>query len=131
MNEIEPIPLTPLSFPENTSDKIDKLRDDIMDQHLKIKITDGRYFIGILKCVDQQKNVILFNSIEIRPVRVIENPIALNIDEEAKSFANEGHLKRLQEDAKQGIERINHASLTLIPGEYIVSIELGKETASE
>ncbi|KAI7869921.1 hypothetical protein BDF14DRAFT_1721753 [Spinellus fusiger] len=91
-----------------TTDKIQQLR-----QHLnfkaRIKTSDERTFIGVLVCIDKQKNTILANTDEFRGGKAQEKETATRTLLSLHSFFY--------------IDEQRFVGLVMIPGKHIVKVE--------
>ncbi|KAJ5156227.1 Ribonucleoprotein LSM domain eukaryotic/archaea-type [Penicillium capsulatum] len=92
--------------------------DGLLGRQLRVHATDSRMFVGIFKCTDAERNIILANSFEYR----FPTPSAI----EAAATGNESWEKT---PATRGATvKVNMTSrligLIVIPGKHITKIEL-------
>lgn len=52
---------------ENSSEGLKELKDSFLGQWLRVTLRDDRVFVGTLKAIDNQKNLVLLNPLEVRP----------------------------------------------------------------
>lgn len=92
--------------------------DGLLGRSLRVHTTDSRMFVGIFKCTDAERNLILANSLEYR----FPTPSAV----EAAAKDNEA-LDNTPQSSKATV-KVNMSSrligLIVIPGRHITKIEL-------
>ncbi|KAJ5174947.1 uncharacterized protein N7482_000824 [Penicillium canariense] len=91
----------------------------LLGRTLRIHATDGRMFVGLFKCTDAERNIILANSFEYRL------PTTSAIQEAA---AKETESWDKTSETKSATVKVNMTSrligLIVIPGHHITKIEL-------
>ncbi|KAJ5997092.1 hypothetical protein N7499_006593 [Penicillium canescens] len=89
----------------------------LLGRSLRIHTTDTRMFVGLFKCTDADRNIILANSFEYRMPTTSAVQAAVNEKEQAEGS-----------EAKSATVRVNMTSrligLIVIPGRHITKIEL-------
>ncbi|OOQ86730.1 LSM domain protein [Penicillium brasilianum] len=100
------------------SEKAVEYLNGLLGRTLRIHATDGRMFVGLFKCTDAERNIILANSFEYRL------PTASAI-QEAAAKESESWDKT---EPKAATVKVNMSSrligLIVIPGRHITKIEL-------
>ncbi|KAJ5888242.1 Ribonucleoprotein LSM domain eukaryotic/archaea-type [Penicillium taxi] len=91
--------------------------ESLIGRQLRIHITDSRMFVGLFKCTDSERNIILANSFEYR----------LPTQSVVEAAAKETESWNTAPDTKTTV-KVNMSSrligLIVIPGQYITKIEL-------
>ncbi|KAJ5095811.1 Ribonucleoprotein LSM domain eukaryotic/archaea-type [Penicillium alfredii] len=94
--------------------------EGILGRSLRVHTTDSRMFIGIFKCTDAERNIILANSFEYR----FPTPSAV----EAAAEKQQAQETEAEAEAKSATVKVNMTSrligLIVIPGRHITKIEL-------
>ncbi|KAJ5684431.1 Ribonucleoprotein LSM domain eukaryotic/archaea-type [Penicillium maclennaniae] len=93
--------------------------DSLLGRQLRIHTTDSRMFVGIFKCTDAERNIILSNSFEYR----FPTPSAIEA-----AAAKETESWDKTSENKSATVKVNMTNrligLIVIPGIYITKIEL-------
>ncbi|PNS14266.1 hypothetical protein CAC42_6779 [Sphaceloma murrayae] len=82
----------------------------LLNKPLRLHVTDGRMFVGQMKCTDRERNVILACTHEYR------RPSQRSIEQAASAPSTDGKVRLNM------IKRF--VGLVVVPGEYITKIEL-------
>jgi len=97
--------------------------ESLLGRTLRIQTTDTRLFVGLFKCSDNDRNLILANTYEYRFPR----PAGLedaNIPQRSPAAPAEGN------DGDGGVVTVDMTSrfigLVVVPGQYITKIELAE-----
>lgn len=85
----------------------------LLNRTLHIHISDGRMFVGQLKCTDNERNIILAMTHEYR------QPSQADIEMAAEQHERAGSTGNVKVDMKK-----RFVGLIVIPGQYITKIEL-------
>ncbi|KAL4924135.1 LSM domain-containing protein [Aspergillus undulatus] len=98
----------------------------LIGKTLRVHATDGRVFVGVFKCTDAARNIILANTHEYRyPTTAAVRDAALKVEEAAAS-TSESQTQSLVEETQN--LKLNMTSrfigLVVVPGQHITSIEL-------
>ncbi|KAJ5234859.1 Ribonucleoprotein LSM domain eukaryotic/archaea-type [Penicillium citrinum] len=92
--------------------------EGLLGRSLRVHTTDSRMFVGIFKCTDAERNLILANSLEYR------SPTPSAVEAAAKEHEAWDNAPQ----ASQATVKVNMTSrligLIVIPGRYITKIEL-------
>ncbi|GLI73609.1 hypothetical protein PoHVEF18_001829 [Penicillium ochrochloron] len=100
------------------SEKAVEYLNGLIGRTLRIHATDGRIFVGLFKCTDAERNIILANSFEYR----LPTTSAIH---EAAAKETESWDKT---ETKAATVKVNMSSrligLIVIPGRHITKIEL-------
>ncbi|KAJ5103279.1 Ribonucleoprotein LSM domain eukaryotic/archaea-type [Penicillium argentinense] len=92
--------------------------DGLLGRSLRVHTTDTRMFVGIFKCTDAERNLILANSFEYR------RPTTTAVEAAAKQSESCNSLSH----APKTTVKVNMTSrligLIVIPGRHITKIEL-------
>ncbi|KAL4811033.1 hypothetical protein BDV18DRAFT_155643 [Aspergillus unguis] len=91
--------------------------ESLIGKTLRVHATDTRIFVGVFKCTDATRNIILANTHEYRyPTTAAVRDAALAAPDSTKSLEESRNLK------------VNMTSrfigLVVVPGQYITRIEL-------
>ncbi|OJJ02444.1 hypothetical protein ASPVEDRAFT_132177 [Aspergillus versicolor CBS 583.65] len=100
-------------------DEIQAVRylESLIGQTLRVHATDSRVFVGVFKCTDADRNVILANTHEYRhptPAAVRDAAAALNTAPESPEESQKLKLNMTS----------RFIGLVVVPGQHITSIEL-------
>ncbi|KAJ5735406.1 Ribonucleoprotein LSM domain eukaryotic/archaea-type [Penicillium malachiteum] len=93
--------------------------EGLIGRQLRVHTTDSRMFVGLFKCTDSERNIILANSYEYR----LPTPSAVQAAaaKEAESWENNAA-------AKSATVKVNMThrfiGLIVVPGRHITKIEL-------
>ncbi|KAF2223719.1 LSM domain-containing protein [Elsinoe ampelina] len=82
----------------------------LLNKSLRIHVTDGRMFVGQMKCTDQERNIILACTHEYR------RPSKRAIEQAAQNPSADGKVRL------DMVKRF--VGLVVVPGQYITKIEL-------
>lgn len=94
-----------------------KYLSSLLGKTLRIKISDGRVFVGQMKCTDKDRNIILANTHEYRPPTTeAVRAAAVKADRASDKFTANGTCR--------------YVGLVVIPGEHILKIELEEYDSS-
>ncbi|PSK34189.1 hypothetical protein B9Z65_8515 [Elsinoe australis] len=86
----------------------------LLNKSLRIHVTDGRMFVGQMKCTDQERNIILACTHEYR------RPSERAIEQAAAEAAQQPPT-----DGKVRLDMVKRfVGLVVVPGQYITKIEL-------
>ncbi|KAJ6171911.1 Ribonucleoprotein LSM domain eukaryotic/archaea-type [Penicillium chermesinum] len=92
--------------------------ESLLGQVLRIHTTDSRIFVGLFKCTDAERNIILSNTLEYRP------PTPSAVQEAALKEAQ----AREKAETKATTVKVNMTNrfigLVVVPGRHITRIEL-------
>ncbi|KAJ5212316.1 Ribonucleoprotein LSM domain eukaryotic/archaea-type [Penicillium cinerascens] len=93
--------------------------DGLLGRQLRIHTTDSRMFVGIFKCTDSERNVILANSFEYRfpTPSAIEAAAAKETESWDKTSENNSTTVKVNMTSRL-------IGLIVIPGRHITKIEL-------
>ncbi|RJE27173.1 hypothetical protein PHISCL_00526 [Aspergillus sclerotialis] len=100
-----------------------KYLDSLIGQTLRVHTTDTRIFVGVFKCTDAERNIILATTFEYRfpaPSTVREAAAAAN-EKEPDTRTNPPNLKLDMTSRFIG--------LVVVPGQHITKIELEEKPA--
>lgn len=86
---------------------------NLLNRTLHIHISDGRMFVGQLKCTDNERNIILAMTHEYR------QPTQSDMEIAAARHEKEGREGNVKVDMKK-----RFVGLVVVPGQYITKIEL-------
>ncbi|KAK5132112.1 hypothetical protein LTR08_000363 [Meristemomyces frigidus] len=84
-----------------------------LNQTLHLHTTDGRMFVGQMKCTDRDRNIILAMTHEYR------QPSKSDITLAAERHAREGRAGNVKVDMKK-----RFVGLVVVPGEYVTRMEV-------
>ena len=84
-----------------------------LNRTLHIHITDGRMFVGQMKCTDNERNIILAMTHEYR------QPSQADIKLAAERHERDGKIGNVKVDMKK-----RFVGLVVIPGQYITKMEV-------
>jgi len=84
-----------------------------LNKTLHIHITDGRMFVGQMKCTDNERNIILAMSHEYR------QPAQSDVRVAAARHEQEGRAGNVKVDMKK-----RFVGLIVVPGQYITRMEV-------
>ncbi|KAJ5676246.1 hypothetical protein N7462_009143 [Penicillium macrosclerotiorum] len=98
------------------SEKAVEYLDGLLGRTLRIHTTDSRMFVGLFKCTDAERNIILANSFEYR------FPTASAIQEAAKAESWDQTPESPVSVKVSMTSRL--VGLIVIPGRHITKIEL-------
>lgn len=101
--------------PQGTPAQATAYLTSLLNKFLHVHISDGRIFVGQLKCTDRERNIILALTHEYR------QPSHKAIDQAAQE--SEGKAKVKVDMQKRFV------GLIVVPGQYIEKIEVEEETA--
>ncbi|OAX82211.1 hypothetical protein ACJ72_03432 [Emergomyces africanus] len=97
--------------------------ESLLGKTLRIHTTDTRLFVGVFKCTDNDRNIILSTTHEYRYPTCVPLPASLHGTEN-----DPVDLAREDDTASTGIVKANMTSryigLVVVPGQYITKIEL-------
>ncbi|KAF4553100.1 LSM domain-containing protein 1 [Elsinoe fawcettii] len=82
----------------------------LLNRSLRIHVTDGRMFVGQMKCTDQERNVILASTHEYR------RPSQRVVEKAAQNPSPDGKVRL------DMVKRF--VGLVVVPGQYITKIEM-------
>lgn len=85
----------------------------LLDRTLNVHTSDGRMFVGQLKCTDNERNLILAMTHEYR------QPSQLNVQRAAQRHEQSGASGNFHLDMKK-----RFVGLVVLPGQHITKIEL-------
>ncbi len=85
----------------------------LVNKHLRIHISDGRMFVGQMKCTDNERNIILALTNEYR------QPTEKDVMEAAEIHEREGKKGNVKVDMRK-----RYVGLVVVPGRYIEKIEV-------
>ena len=84
-----------------------------LNKTLHIHISDGRMFVGQMKCTDNERNIILAMTQEYR------QPTKTDVKRAAEKHEREGREGNVKVDVKK-----RFVGLVVVPGKYIEKIEV-------
>ncbi|KAK5676475.1 hypothetical protein LTS10_010776 [Elasticomyces elasticus] len=87
--------------------------EGFINKTLHLHITDGRMFVGQLKCTDNERNIILAMTHEYRQPSQVDIKLAAERHEKAGKSGN------VKVDMKQ-----RFLGLVVVPGQYITKMEV-------
>lgn len=85
----------------------------LLNRTLHVHITDGRMFVGQMKCTDSERNIILAMTHEYR------QPSASDV-----KLAAERHEKAARSDNVKVDLKKRFVGLVVVPGQYITKMEV-------
>ncbi|OJD18122.1 hypothetical protein AJ78_01840 [Emergomyces pasteurianus Ep9510] len=101
--------------------------ESLLGKTLRIHTTDTRLFVGIFKCTDNDRNIILSTTHEYRYPTSI--PLSASLHGKENDPAD---LSREDDSVPTGIAKADMTSryigLVVVPGQYITKIELDEYT---
>jgi len=98
---------------EDNADIGAKYLESMLYRTLRIHITDGRMFVGQMKCTDNERNIILAMTQEYRQPSKADIQLAAERHEKARKSGN------VKVDMKK-----RFMGLVVIPGQYITRMEV-------
>lgn len=101
------------SAPESDSAQAEEYLNSFLNRTLHLHITDGRMFVGQLKCTDNERNIILAMTHEYR------QPSPSDIKLAAERHEREGKAGNVKVDMKK-----RFVGLVVVPGQYITKMEV-------
>lgn len=84
-----------------------------LNKTLRIHISDGRVFVGQLKCTDRERNIILAMTHEYR------QPSQADLQHAAEQHFRDGKEGNVKADMKK-----RFVGLVVVPGKYVEKIEV-------
>ncbi|KAK0831996.1 hypothetical protein LTR03_015250 [Friedmanniomyces endolithicus] len=87
--------------------------DDLLNKTLHLHITDGRMFVGQLKCTDNERNIILAMTHEYR------QPSQADVKLAAERHEKGGFAGNVKVDMRK-----RFLGLVVVPGQYIEKMEV-------
>lgn len=85
----------------------------LLNRTLHVHASDGRIFVGQLKCTDRERNIVLAMTQEFRQPTATD--LELPLSHRSTGFVNEA--------ARPGMRK-RFVGLIVVPGQYITKIEL-------
>jgi len=98
---------------ETASDRAAAYLSTLLNRVLHIHITDGRMFVGEMKCTDPERNIILSMTHEYR------QPSQADVKLAAERHTRAGLEGNVKVDMKK-----RFVGLVVVPGKYITKIEV-------
>ena len=109
MNDTSPT----MSNPTGTPSQAAAYLTSFLNRKLHIHISDGRMFVGQMKCTDNERNIILALTYEYR------QPSQADVKLAAERHEREGRAGNVKVDMKK-----RFVGLVVVPGKYIQKIEV-------
>ncbi|KAM5432544.1 hypothetical protein McanMca71_006742 [Microsporum canis] len=94
--------------------------ESLVDKILRVHTSDSRVFVGLFKCTDNERNIILSSTHEYR---CPTEPAIVSSEETGSPKAASNEPFDLKADMSQ-----RFIGLVVIPGQHITKIELDKPT---
>jgi N-alpha-acetyltransferase 38, NatC auxiliary subunit len=104
---------TSIANPNGTSAQASAYLASLLNKTLHIHISDGRMFVGQMKCTDNERNIILAMTHEYRQPSQKDAALA------AKKHEKDGQSGNVKVDMRK-----RFVGLVVVPGRYIEKIEL-------
>eukprot|EP01126_Amoeba_proteus_P047034 TRINITY_DN5349_c0_g1_i1.p1 TRINITY_DN5349_c0_g1~~TRINITY_DN5349_c0_g1_i1.p1 ORF type:complete len:184 (-),score=44.69 TRINITY_DN5349_c0_g1_i1:149-664(-) len=109
---------------------------EYLGRMVEITTTDGRVFTGRFRSFDNNKNIILSETSELKKVTPVKEPFVDLGPEPEEEDRKKDYLRRKEaaqmkmEERKKGLERKN-IGLALVPGRYIVRCLLDENSQTK
>ncbi|KAF2172060.1 hypothetical protein M409DRAFT_17302 [Zasmidium cellare ATCC 36951] len=98
---------------ETDADEAKAYLTNLLNRTLHVHISDGRMFVGQMKCTDNERNIILAMTHEYR------QPTESDVEAATARHEKEGQTGNVKVDMKK-----RFVGLVVVPGQYITKIEL-------